>query len=124
MEETRCQFDTQHQTTHLVLQQNAHLMEENEFLRQKLGESPPRRRGVAAMPLATDEMTALTRTAVNLTGTAVDTDVAAYNEGSDAELELKLPAKKPRMLEQVLDASAGPSSKIGGILASDALQET
>jgi hypothetical protein len=51
----------------------------------------------------------------------VSTGVGAVNdEGTDDEVEP--PAmKKQRALEQVLDASAGPSTKIGGISASDAL---
>jgi hypothetical protein len=118
IQETSHRFETQFQTTQAVFQENAHLTKENEVLRGKLVESPRRRSPsrpygvVAAMSQATNEMNAST-------GTAVKMDVSTNSEGINDELEP--PAKKPRMLEQVLDALASPSSKIGGILASDAL---
>ena len=118
-QDTERRFAMEYESRKALYEENARLVKENEFLRRKLGESPSRqspsrRRGSLAdstiMNTATQEVTGLEGM------TASTTDVAINEDGTDDEFEPP-DIKKQRTLEQVLDASAGPSTKIGGIQA-------
>jgi hypothetical protein len=114
-QDTKWRFDMEYQDKKALFEENARLVKENEFLRRKLSESPPRRspprqRGEVVLTPLDDIGSASASTGVG----------AVNDEGTDDEVE-PLAMKKQRALEQVLDASAGPSTKIGGISASDAL---
>lgn len=122
-QDTKMRFDLEYQSKMALLAENQRLMEENDRLKQKLGESTPSvaRRSVSRQNISPDSTTMADAPAPASTlpvafADALDSDSNKEEEDEDAKLEAAPPhQKRQRMLGDVLDAAAEPSTKIGGI---------
>jgi hypothetical protein len=120
------------QTIDILSKENSTLTKENAWLKQRLGESPPRRRRRVAVTETAE--TAATETPVTAATETPDIDVAERPNSTESfgsaaavnktgvAITAPPPAKKPKAsVDLMLDASSAPSDKLGGIRVSHAL---